>query len=264
MTAITVRRDYLNRHRRIALARAIATSAVGLVPLPFLDDYLIEAVLGGAYRRIAAGYQIDIDPHAVRFLVHGRSKPHNWAELTATAVAGRLATHGMRRFMVALTAFRRAQAASRTFATLTVFDHYCARHHTGLGLDAVRALQIRDSIDRALLDTPGGLSTVPFRRGALSAARSLAKAPLELADRASGGRIRKLLDRGRDIQEGEALSEIDAIVEAELANADGFFARTIAAVELQLTAEVNPYLDNLIETFDEIQRAAAKDSDERP
>ena len=55
--------------------------------------------------------------------------------MTGAALAGRLATKTWRRVLVALTAVRRAQAATTTFATHTVFDHYCARIHTGLGLD---------------------------------------------------------------------------------------------------------------------------------
>lgn len=258
MTALTARREYLHRHRRVALSRAIATSAAGLVPLPFVDDYLVEAVLGGGFRRIAAGYQIDLDANAVRTLVHGRSKAPSWMEMTATTLATRLATVGVRRVMVVLAALRRARVASRTFAMLTLFDHYCARHHTGLGLDEARALQIRDGIDQALRETPGGLSLTPFRRGALAAARTLARTPLELADRASGGRLRRLLDRGTDIHEAEAMNELDAIVEAELAETDGVLARTVAAVELQLTAEANPYLDELIERFDATQAPRAE------
>ncbi len=266
MTAITVRRDYLNPHRRLALARAIATSAVGLVPVPFLDNYLLEAVLGGAYRRIAADYQIDLDQTAVRNLVHGKSQPAKWADITMGALATRVATQSVRRLMLALTVVRRAQAAARSFAALTIFDHYCARNHTGLGLDGARALQLREAIDRALDETPGGLSFEPFRRGALTAARTIARAPLALADRASGGRLRRLLDRGREaeVQEAEAVDEIDAIVEAELADTDGFFARTIAAVELQLTAEVNPYLDDAIEKFDGRWRAVTADKPAEP
>ena len=265
MSELVLRRDYLGPHRRLAIGRALATSAAGLVPLPFLDDYVLEAVLGGAFRRIAGDYQIDLDDGAVRNLVHGRSKPQSWAEVTGSAIAARLAAQTWKRVMIALTALRRAQAATRTYAVLTLFDHYCARIHTGLGLDASRALLLRDTIGRAINETPGGLSFEPFRRGALSAARTVAKAPLELADRASGGRLRKLLDRGKDpVEQVEAVDEIDAIVEAELAETDGVLARVVAAVELQLTAEVNPYLDDLIERFDRLWRDATAREPERP
>ncbi len=257
MTSLTLRRDYLGAHRRLAVGRALAAAAAGLVPVPFLDDYLIEATLGGAYKRIASAHQIDLDPVAVKNLVHGKTRPKAWYELTGTALVGRLATRSWRRVLIAFTAVRRAQVAATTFATLTVFDHYCARVHTGLGLDGARALEVRELIRRALIETPGGLSFEPFRRGALAAARTVARAPLELADLASGGRLRKLLARGKDVEEAEAVDEVDAIVEHELADTDGIFARAVAAIELQLTAEVNPYVDDVIERFDALWRARA-------
>ena len=255
MTSLTLRRDYLGTHRRLAVGRALAAAAVGMVPIPLLDDWLYEAVLNGAYKRIASAHQIDVDELALKNLVHGKTQPKAWYELTGTAVAARLAGRGLKRFLIALTAVRRAQAASRTFATLTLFDHYCARMHTGLGLDGARALEVREMIRRALAETPGGLSFEPFRKGALAAARSVARAPLALADVASGGRLRKLLERGKDVEEAEAVDEVDAIVEHELAEREGAFSRAVAAVELQLSAEVNPYIDQAIERFETLWRS---------
>lgn len=255
MTELTLRRDYLTAHRRMAVGRALVASAVGLIPLPFVDDWLYEATLSGAYKRIAGAHQIDLDKLAIKNLVFGKTQPKAWYEMTGVAFVGRIATRGMRRMLLALAAVRRAQAASRTFATLTLFDHYCARMHTGLGLDGARALEVRETIRRALAETPGGLSFEPFRKGALSAARTVARAPLALADLASGGRLRKLLDRGKDIEEAEAVDEVDALVEHELAERDGVFARAVAAVELQLTADVNPYIDKAIERFETLWRA---------
>jgi hypothetical protein len=254
-SSLSIRRDYLTLHRRLAVGRALAGAAAGLLPVPFVDDWLIEAVLGGAFRRIAADHHVDLDAHAVKNLVHGRSRAQSWLDLSASAVAGRIATRGWQRALIALTAVRRARAASRIFATLTLFDHYCARVHTGLGLDGPRALALMDTIRQAIAETPGGLSFEPFRRGALAGARSVARAPLELADRASGGRLRRLLGKGgTDVAQAEAVDELDAIVEKELQAKDGVLARAAAAVELQLSAEVNPFLDQALERFDELWR----------
>lgn len=258
--SLTIRRDYLAPHRRMAVGRALAGAAAGLLPVPFVDDWLLEAVLGGAFRRIAADHRVDLDARALKNLIHGRSKAASWLDLSASAVATRLATKGWQRALIALTAVRRARAASRIFATLTLFDHYCARVHTGLGLDGPRALALMDTIRAALAETPGGLSLEPFRRGALAGARTVARAPLELADRASGGRLRKLLGRGSDVAEAEAVDEVDQLVERELEARNGVLARAAAAVELQLSAEVNPFLDQAIDRFDELWRARSADS----
>jgi len=250
MTTLTLRRDYLIPHRRLALGRALAASVASLVPVPFLDNWLREAILGRAYRRIAADHQIDLDDLAVKSLVHGRSKPVSWVELTSGALMVRLAGATWQRFMLAVTALRRAQFASRTFAGLTLFDHYCARVHTGLGLDGARALAVADTIAATLATTPGGLAFEPFRKGALAAARTVAKAPLELADLASGGRVRRLLAKGKDVTEAEVVDDVDALVDRELADEQGWLSRTVAAIELQLTADGNPFLDQAIDRFD--------------
>jgi hypothetical protein len=249
--ALTLRREYLGMHRRLILGRSLAGTLAGLVPVPMLDDWLLKVIVGGGFRRIAAAQNVDLDDQAVQNLVFGRTAAPGWATTTASAVAYKIATRTWKRLLLVLTAIRRAQAASRTFAALTLFDHYCQRRHVGLGLDASRALELRDLIGRAIAETPGGLSLEPFRRGFLTAARATAKAPLELVDIASGGALRRLLGRGQpEVAEAEVVDEVEAALDRQLADKDGFLAKAVAAVELQLSAEVNPYVDALIERFD--------------
>ncbi len=101
--------------------------------------------------------------------------------------------------MIALATVNRARSAARTFMTMTLFDHYCAKLHTGLALDGPTALALRDEITRAIDQTPGALAFHPFRRGVLSAARATLKAPLELADLASRGALRRLLAKRSEV-----------------------------------------------------------------
>ncbi|HPH68158.1 MAG TPA: hypothetical protein PLF40_20515 [Kofleriaceae bacterium] len=255
MTSLTTRRDYLARHRKTIIARSLAGTLVAAVPLPFLDDWTLAAVLGGGYKRIAADYQIDLDETAIKNLVHGRAQPLAWGEVALSSIGARIAGRTARRMMVALATARGASAAQRTFVTMTLFDHYCAKLHTGLGLDGNRALALRDEIGRAIDATPGALAFHPFRRGALAAVRAVARAPFELADMASAGAIRRLLSRGESVAEPEALTEIDAAVEAQLAESKSFLARTVTAVEAQLSAEANPFLDAVIDNFERRWRA---------
>jgi hypothetical protein len=254
--ALVLERGYLGAHRRLILARAVAASIVGVIPVPVLDDWLVRAVLGGAYRRVAAAHQVDVDEDAVTALVHGKTTPPSLADLAGGAIVSRLVTRGWKKLLLAVTAINRARATARTFLAVTLFDHYCARRHTGLGLDRERALAVRDVIIEALDRTPGTLSFEPFRRGALAAARATIKAPLELADLASAGALRRLLARtsSSEVAEPEAVDEVDAALEAQLNAKNGVLSRTVTAIELQLSAEVNPYLDRLIETFDELWR----------
>jgi hypothetical protein len=255
ITALVLKRDYLVAHRRMILGRAVAGTLAGLVPVPLLDDWLISAVLGGGYRRIAHSHQVDLSDQAVAALVFGKSAPPAIAEMAGTAIAYRLLRGSWKRMLVAITALRRARATANTFLAMTLFDHYCARLHVGIGLSGDEALALRAAISEAIANTPGGLSLDPFRRGALAAARATVRAPLELADVLSGGALRRYLDRGTgDVTEAAAVDEVDAAVDQQLAEQSSFLARTVTAVELQLSAEVNPYLDALIDRFDDIWR----------
>lgn len=257
-TAIATRRDYLTPQRRLIIARSIAGSIAGIIPVPFLDDWAKAAVVGSGYKRIAAAHGVDVDDDAVTHLVHGKNPPPRVADMAASGIAYRVAGRAAKRVMLALATVNRARSAARTFVTMTLFDHYCARLHTGPALDAATALALREEIGRAIDQTPGALGFAPFRRGALSAARATLKAPLELADLATGGAVRRLLARRSqttEITEAEAVDTLEHAMEAALESKTGFLSRTVAAVEIQLSAEANPFLDTVIENFDRRWRA---------
>lgn len=263
-TALVSRRDYLDGQRRGIIARALAGALADAIPLPFLDDWAVGTVLGGGYRKIAASHQIDIDKDAVSALVHGPAKPTSMVDLAAGGILLRIASRATKRMMVVLATVNRARAASRTYVTMTLFDHYCARLHTGLAIDRVTALALREEITRAIDNTPGALSWRPFRRGALAAARASIKAPLELADLASRGAVRKLLARKSEVTEAEVVDELDRSIDTALATKTNFLARATAAIEIQLSAEGNPFLDAVIDNFDRRWRARQAAKADKP
>ena len=255
-TALVQRRDYLADQRRPIIARAIVGALVGTVPIPFLDDWAIEKVLGSGYRRIANAHHVDIDDAAMKNLVHGSTAPPSLFDTAASGIAYRIAGRAAKRMLFALATVNRARSAARTFVAMTLFDHYCAKLHTGLALDGATALALREEIDRTIDQTPGALAFHPFRRAALAAARATMRAPLQLADLASRGGLRRLLSRGKsEVHEPEAVHDVDQAIESALASKDGFLARTVAAVELQLSSEANPFLDASIESLDRRWRA---------
>jgi hypothetical protein len=255
ITSLAHSREYLAGQRRGIIARSIAGSLAGMVPLPFLDDWLMSLVVGSGYRRIAAAHHIDLDDAARAALVHGTSPPPSLVDLAASGIALRLAGTAARRMMVALATINRARAAARTFVTMTLFDHYCARLHTGLAIDATTALALRDEISRAIDQTPGALVLHPFRRGAMAALRATLRAPLELADIATRGALRRLLARRATVTDAEAVDALDQAVETALAEKTGFLSRAVAGVEVQLSAEGNPFLDEVLDVFDRRWRA---------
>jgi hypothetical protein len=257
-TSLARTRAYLVDQRRTIIARAIAGSLAGTLPIPFLDDWATATVLGGGYRRIAAAHHVDLDDAAIKMLVHGTASPTSILDIAAGGILVRLAGRAARRMMVALATIDRARSAARSFVTMTLFDHYCAKLHTGLALEAGTALALREEIGRAIDQTPGALALHPFRRGALAAVRATLRAPLELADLATRGAVRRLLTRkssASGITEAEAVDELEQSIETALASKTGFLSRTVAAVEVQLSAEGNPYLDSAIEALDRRWRA---------
>jgi len=188
--------------------------------------------------------------------VHGSSPPPSIIDLAASGIMLRVAGRAARRMLIALATIDRARSAARTFLTMTLFDHYCAKLHTGLAIDSATALALRDEITRAIDQTPGALAFHPFRRGALAAVRATLRAPLELADLATRGALRRLLARrSTTITDAEAVDELDQAVETALASKTGFLSRTVAAVEVQLSAEGNPFLDAALDAFDRRWRA---------
>jgi hypothetical protein len=254
-TTLVRSRDYLASQRRMIIARSIAGGIAGAVPLPFLDDWAIAIVLGSGYRRIAAVHHIDLDRPAEKTLVYGTASPTSLVDLAASSIVLKIASQAARRMMLALATVSRARSAARTFVTMTLFDHYCAKLHTGLAIDSTTALALREEIGRAIDQTPGALSFHPFRRGAMAAARATVKAPLQLADLATRGALRRLLARRSDVTEAEAVDALEQAVETALASKTGFLSRTVAAVEVQLSAEANPFLDAALDALDRRWRA---------
>jgi hypothetical protein len=251
-TELTLRRDYLDQHRRMIIGRSIAASLAGMVPVPILEEWMTSLVKRGTIRRIADARDVDVSAEAVRAIADGPTPPPSWAEMAGTTFVFKLIGRTWRKMLYAYVVTRRTQAAARNFVIGTLFDHYCARVHVGLGLDGPAAVELRALMDAAIEQTPGGLGERIFRRATVAAAKATVRAPIELADIASGGAVRRLLARRDEV---EAAEEVDQAIEAHLSSQDGFLARAATAVELQLSAESNPYLDDLIGTFEEMWRA---------
>lgn len=229
------------------LGRSLAAALAGALPIPMLDDWLVSSIRRGMIRRIADARGVDIDDDALRAIADGPEAPATWNEMLAGGLLVRLMTRQWKKLVIAVVATRRAQAAARSFEIATLFDHYCARIHVGLGLTEETGKQVRLRIDQARRETEGGISRHLFRRGLLAAAKTTVRAPVDIVDVISGGRITRLL-HGQD--EVEATSEVDEALEAQLKSESSFLARSAAAIEFQLAVDRNPYLDKLLDNFD--------------
>jgi uncharacterized protein (DUF697 family) len=251
-TTLARSRDYLSGQRRSIIARALLGSLAGALPIPFLDELAVERVVGDAYRRIADAHHVDLDDAAMKVLVHGATTQPSVVDTAANTVVYKLVSTVGRRMMIAVASVRRARTAARSFVAMTLFDHYCARLHTGLALDKPLALALRDEINRVIDHTPGALAFHPFRRGLIAGAKAVLRAPLQLANFATGGALRKRLGAPKDIETGEVVEPVEL---DQLADKRGFLARAVTSVELQLSSEANPFLDAAIDSLDRRWRA---------
>lgn len=251
-------REYLSQHRRTIIGRSLAAAIAGAVPVPVLDDWLMASIRRSTIRRIAESRGIDIDDEAVAAIADGPETPPNWSELVGGGLVLRIISKQWKKLVVAVLAARRAQAAVRNFEIATLFDHYCARVHRGFGLNAQSGKELRALMDEARAKTEGGLSRRLFRRGLLAAAKATVRAPVEMADTLSGGRLTRLL---RGESEVEAVTEVDETLEMQLRGDKSYIARSATAIELELAVDRNPYLDNLIDTFDALCTARNEENE---
>ena len=108
-----------------------------------------------------------------------------------------------------------------------------------------------------------GLTSRPRELPALQAAAAVGQSRLmqhwehafAVHDLATRGAVRRLLARSSTITDAEAVDALDQAVETALAQKTGFLPRAVAAVEVQLSAEGNPFLDAALDAFDRRWRA---------
>jgi len=153
---------HLEGNRPLILERAAIAGAAGLLPLPLVDDLLAGAARGQLVKNIAERRGVGVDEAAVAVLAQLGEVGYR----STTALATRYALRrSFRRVATLFFAATHAGDFATTFAIATLFDHYCARHHVGPGLDADRARALRRCIDAAIVDARRTLA----RRGARSA-----------------------------------------------------------------------------------------------
>jgi hypothetical protein len=244
-------RHHLTANRRMIVARSLASAVAGVVPVPMLDDWLSSRVRRGTIRRIAAMRGVDVDDDAVTAIAEGEESAPSWTAITRATLIYKVLSRSWRKVLITYVATNRARHAARAYSVATLFDHYCARLHVGLGLDADSGMAVRRLMDASLDETEGGLGTAIFRRSLVSAAKASVRAPAELINLATGGRFKRLLRGGDEVV---AVAEVDSAIERSMEGESGFLARAARAVEAQLSSEGNPYVDQLLTRFEQSWR----------
>jgi len=244
---LALRRDYLTANRRMIVSRSVVASIVGIVPVPVFEDWLSSQVRRGMLRRIAAIHGVDVNDEALRALADGAEPPPSWTAIAVGSLVVRTLAKNWRKLFLTYLTTQRARVAAHNFKVATLFDHYCARMHVGLGLDGPAGAEVRALIDECIADTRGDLIETPFRKALVRGAKAGVRAPARLLNVASGGALKRLLERGDEVA---AVEEVDDAIERATDEEDGFVRRTVSSVEEQLTPEANPYLERLIGDFE--------------
>ena len=167
---------HLGANRPLILERAAIASAFAALPLPIVDELLAGAVRTTLVRRIAATRNVDLSDAAVDALAHPRGEPLTLRAGRGLALA-RVLRRGFGKLIALLYVAGRVEEVATTFAVATLFDHYCARHHVGAGLDGGRAGLLRRSIDLAIVDARSGVARRGVGRLARGTSRLLLAAP---------------------------------------------------------------------------------------
>lgn len=156
------------RLRRLILGRSVVVGILASVPVPQVEDALRAAVRRGLLRRLASLRQVDVEDDALDTLVAEsdvRQRVDTMLALGNILVSLRdLGRPSLRRMLFGALSLRRFDQMLRTYEQASLFDHYCARHHLGPGIDPPLARRLRKDFDQAAKDTHGEVV-----RGALDA-----------------------------------------------------------------------------------------------
>lgn len=248
---------HLSEHRTLIVRRALlATALGGALPVPVLDDYFAARVRAGMFMKLAELRGVGLPAASAELLAEARgsSTARNVTLTAATLLALKLA---WRKLLTLLAAGRGAEEAAMVYQAGLLFDHYCARVHTGPPLDRDRAARLRRVIHDAIGTTSKDVLVAVFRDGSRILGRSLLQAPGWLNQRLADLSARWVAARG----------DPDALRGAGLdTEGDGtrWLDRAARAVESRLAALGNDYVTVLLDRFEARWSAVEKDTRSPP
>jgi hypothetical protein len=229
--------EHLAKHRRLIVRWSLIAGAVGLVPLPIIDELVTGLARGRLLRRLADLRQVDLTRSAVLVLCE---EPQSTMLRNATLAAFTLLlARYWRRMFPVVAVGRRVDEIVHTFQLATLFDHYCARHHVGAALKGAEAARVRGAIEAVQAGLHRDLAARVFARALGRAAASVRGLPRRLAGPWRGRAPRPLTG-------DEALDEVAAGLDQA-----GLLRRAVRIVDEELGAAGHGYLAELVRRFDE-------------
>lgn len=180
---------HLADNRSQIVLRSLLYAASGAVPVPFLDDALRGGLRRGLFRHVAQQRKVDIDESALDVLCtdgpgatsEGRGVSSGIIATIGSALSLLRGRRWMRRMLVGVMVLRQLGEAQRLFQQATLFDHYCARHHLGPGIDANTARVLRQHFEEAGRAAGRELLTEAMDRSLLLAGRAAEVLPQRIS-----------------------------------------------------------------------------------
>lgn len=256
---------HLDTHRPLILERAAVAQAAALLPVPFVDDLLADAARSTLLRRIATARGVGATDEALSILSRITLADDSAPAAAASHLSRRLLRRTFRRLAVAVQLVGHAGDFANTFAIATLFDHYCALHHVGPGLDGPAATRLRAAIDAAIADARRGYAGSGLRRLAgrtsallLSAPRALLRRVPLLPSRSTTSSDEPTGTRERTRQP-ERIESAETVRPGDRPPTVGAtrVQRSVAAVSGFANAAGRGYIDALVAAFDARWAAAS-------
>lgn len=240
---------HLAKHRGLIIHRALLAAAIqGFFPLPLVDDNLARRVRAGLFIKLASGRQVDLPPASAAVLA--RSESGVASKLSFAAAAAVMAKFAGRKFLALLAAGRSAEDMARTYASATLFDHYCAKLHVGGAILATDADRLRACLSTCTRQGALGPVAAAFADGSRILGRSLLEAPRWL-----GRRMTELGERF--VHSGGNPDVLDAFpVDAK--DETAWIDRAAAAVEEAMARAGTQHLVRMVSAFEDCWRESAQ------
>lgn len=236
--------EHLMPHRRLILERSVLAGAVGLVPVPLLDDLLTGLVRGRMVRRLAEARKVDLTASAVLILAEERQVTMA-RNATLTAVSLLALRYAWRKVFVVLALSRRVEEMVHTYQIGTLFDHYCARHHVGAGVQGPDAARLRFAIDQAVASLHHDIAAEAFKKSGQTIARTATRVPVGLWDL-----LRSLRHRAPDAPDAPPEQIVDEVTETF--EREGLLRKAARVVDEEMGAAGMAYLGSLVARFDAV------------
>jgi hypothetical protein len=157
----TVDPEQLGENRQLVLGVALASGAVGLVPLPVLPDLAISSLRAVLVKQLAQRRQVDLSLANALAAVEGEGAALGRLAATTATVAGRRSWRSLARALLVLLRF---EDMGRSFLLGTYFDYYLLRYHRGEALSRQQSLLFYDVSRAALSGAHVDVISALFRR----------------------------------------------------------------------------------------------------